>query len=106
MINRIKKGLLKLDWLFFSRIVSHFHKMHGGETNLGSVLRTLEPHLKDPVYVFISIPSENLALAFNELNPVSTIFEDEGLSLIVTKEAAVAWNIKNPKAGMCNTFKF
>ena len=80
--------------------------MPGGETNLGSVLQTLEPHLKDPVYVFISIPSENLALAFNELNPVSTIFEDEGLSLIVTKEAAVAWNIKNPKAGLCNTFVF
>ena len=74
--------------------------MPGGETDLRAILHSLNPQLRDPTYVFMSIPVDQFASAFTKLTPISTIFEEEGLSLIVTKEAAATWHQYRKEQGI------
>ena len=74
--------------------------MPRGETNLGVILKTLEPQLKEPTYVFISVPVDQFSIAIKKLCPVSIVFEEEGVSLIVIKENATAWLLSVWESGM------
>ena len=58
-----------------------------GETDLGIMLSTLSPQLMDGDYVFCTFP--NAAYGDHlELEPIASIDEREGLTLIVTKAKA------------------
>ena len=58
-----------------------------GETNLNTLLSTIQPRLLDDEYVFCTIPNGkygDYALA----SPLASYMENEGLTLVLTKENA------------------
>ena len=57
-----------------------------GETQIETLLRTMQPSLSPEEYVFCSVKPEELGNI--NLNSVGTFQEKEGLTLIVTKEEA------------------
>tara|TARA_R110001583_G_scaffold44608_2_gene141452 strand:- start:1372 stop:1761 length:390 start_codon:yes stop_codon:yes gene_type:complete len=59
-----------------------------GETNLDTLLKSMSPELMPNEYVFCSVQGEYRD--FRELHPLATYREAEGLTLVVTKEAAIA----------------
>ena len=59
-----------------------------GETNLSKLLASMSPELMPNEYVFCSVKGEYGD--FQELSPLATYREAEGLTLVVTKEAAIA----------------
>lgn len=59
-----------------------------GETNLSKLLRSMSPELMPDEYVFCSVQGEYCD--FHELSPLASYREVEGLTLVVTKEAAIA----------------
>ena len=59
-----------------------------GETNLSKLLATMSPELMPDEYVFCSVKGEYGDL--NELSPLASYREAEGLTLVITKKAAVA----------------
>jgi hypothetical protein len=59
-----------------------------GETNLSKLLETMSPELMPGEYVFCSVQGEYRD--FHELSPLATYREVEGLTLVVSKEAAIA----------------
>ena len=58
-----------------------------GEMDLETILNTLSPILLEPTYVFCSLPTSNYG-DLASLDPLASIQEPEGLTLIVTDEAA------------------
>lgn len=56
-------------------------------SDLTELLRHMAPHRHPGVYVFASVPA---GAALQALDPVATLREDEGLSVVVTEEAAQA----------------
>jgi len=59
-----------------------------GETSLSKLLATMSPELMPDEYVFCSVKGEYGDL--NELSPLASYREAEGLTLVITKKAAVA----------------
>ena len=59
-----------------------------GETNLSVLLRSMQPVLREGEYVFCSIDHQDSN--YPELNPVCLFYEDEGLTLILSRECADA----------------
>ena len=59
-----------------------------GETNLSILLKSMQPLLREGEYVFCSIDHQNNN--YPELNPVCLFYEDEGLTLILSRECADA----------------
>lgn len=59
-----------------------------GETNLNKLLASMSPSLMSEQYVFCSVQGEYSD--FNELLPLATFQEIEGLTLVVTKAVAIA----------------
>ena len=59
-----------------------------GETDLAVLLRSMRPVLRPSTYVFITIPAREAAPA--GLSPVMSFREEEGQTLIVPQEEAVA----------------
>ena len=59
-----------------------------GETNLDKLLESMSPALIPGEYVFCTVKGEYSD--FQALSPLATFHESEGLTLVVTKEAAVA----------------
>lgn len=59
-----------------------------GETDLATLLRSLQPVLGTEVYVFVTILPGEPAPA--KLSPVMTFREDEGVTLIVPRDEAKA----------------
>lgn len=59
----------------------------GGETDLDKLLALMQPKLLDGEYVFCTVPAESLA-EVSALNPLATYQEEEGLSLLLSKEQA------------------
>lgn len=57
-----------------------------GETNLSTLLATMEPELGLDEYVFCSVNGEISKYA--HMNPVATVMEAEGLTLILTEPSA------------------
>ena len=58
-----------------------------GLTDLDQLLAHLEPSLREGEYVFITVDDDRMT---DELQPLATFVEDEGLSLIVERERAEA----------------
>ena len=58
-----------------------------GEKNLKKLLAALSPHLRDENFVFCSVKDASYG-DFTELSPLASFCEDEGLTLLITKESA------------------
>lgn len=58
-----------------------------GETNLNKLLASMSPTLMPGEYVFCSVQGEYGD--FNELSPLASYREFEGLTLVISKEKAV-----------------
>jgi hypothetical protein len=67
-----------------------------GETDLSRLLATMRPKLSDETYVFVSISQD--AAVPGDLQALMSFREDEGLTMIVSEQQALA-------AGMVGTFK-
>lgn len=59
-----------------------------GETNLSKLLASMSPKLMPGEYVFCSVQGEYSD--FNELSPLASYREAEGLTLVISKEKAIA----------------
>ena len=60
-----------------------------GITNLRTLIASLQPKLHDAEYVFVTRPGTKYGDGV-ELNPIATVQESEGLTLVVRKETALA----------------
>ena len=60
----------------------------GGETNLAVLLRGVRPVVRDGEYVFCTLPPNVAAPA--GIAPVCTFREDEGLTIVLSRDAADA----------------
>ena len=60
--------------------------MNAPRTNLTELLSLLEPVCNEGVYVFVSLPH---GIDSGHLEPVATIHEREGVTLVVKEEAAI-----------------
>jgi len=58
-----------------------------GETNLNKLLASMSPELMPDEYVFCSVQGEYND--FNKLCPLASYREAEGLTLVISKEAAI-----------------
>ena len=58
-----------------------------GEKDLRKLMKSLSPHLMDGDFVFCTIKNAKYG-DFTELLPIASFCEDEGLTLLVTKENA------------------
>ncbi len=59
-----------------------------GETDLATLIRSMQPVLRPEIYVFVTLPPGEPTPA--KLSPVMTFREDEGVTLIVPRNAAKA----------------
>lgn len=55
-------------------------------SDLFELLRTLEPELKDGVYVFSSLPHD---AELNQLEAIATVREQEGITVVIREEMAM-----------------
>jgi len=62
-----------------------------GETNLSKLLSSMKPELMAEEYVFCSV--EGQYGDFQPLSPLASFQEAEGLTLVISKETAVANNL-------------
>ena len=62
-----------------------------GETNLSKLLSSMKPELMADEYVFCSV--EGKYGDFQSLSPLASFQEVEGLTLVISKESAVANNL-------------
>jgi uncharacterized protein len=60
-------------------------------SNLGELLRSMNPRLNDGVYVFVSVPPD---AAIDSLKPIATFLEDEGISIIVEESQVEGTDIR------------
>ena len=61
--------------------------MDSGEEDLSNLLNNLQPNLLNEDYVFITL--EDFSLEFsNQLDPIATFKEKEGLTLVIKEEKA------------------
>ena len=58
-----------------------------GETNLDTLLRTLNPTLHADTYVFCTIPEGQYGDMANA-NPIASVMEEEGLTLVLSQMSA------------------
>ena len=61
-----------------------------GETNLARLLQSMTPQLNPGQYVFCCVPAE---YDCNGLQPIASLRESEGLSLVLPREVADAYNL-------------
>ena len=62
-----------------------------GESNLNTLLQNMSPVLRDKEYVFCTVEGDYQHYA--ELSPLASFQEDEGLTLVLSKEAALSANL-------------
>lgn len=72
-----------------------------GETNLNKLLGSMSPELMQDEYVFCSVPEEYFD--FNGLSPLAFYRETEGVTLVVTKAAAIANKLSFESVFRCIT---
>lgn len=58
-----------------------------GETNLGKMLASLQPHLHDEEYIFCTMGNGRYG-DHSELEPIACFMEAEGLTLVIPKPRA------------------
>lgn len=61
-----------------------------GETNLARLLQSMTPQLNPGQYVFCCVPAE---YDCSGLQPIASLRETEGLSLVLPREVADAYNL-------------
>lgn len=61
-----------------------------GETNLARLLQSMTPQLNPGQYVFCCVPAE---YDCNGLQPIASLRESEGLSLVLPREVADSYNL-------------
>lgn len=61
-----------------------------GETNLARLLQSMTPQLNPGQYVFCCVPAE---YDCSGLQPIASLRESEGLSLVLPREVADAYNL-------------
>ena len=66
--------------------------MDSGEEDLSNILNNLQPELLNEDYVFITL--DNDSDSENELDPIATFKEKEGITLVVTQERAQGNNLQ------------
>jgi len=62
-----------------------------GEKNLNTLIQSMQPKLIEEEYVFCSVPVEEFASL--NINPVCLFREEEGITLIVSKQQAELANL-------------
>ena len=67
---------------------SFLNKNMSGETNLTVLLKSMQPVLRDGEYVFCTV--DHYFRDLMELNPISFFNEDEGITLILSRQYADA----------------
>ena len=59
-----------------------------GEDNLNTLLQTLRPVMADDTFVYCTAPAAADAASLRELDPLVTVKEDEGLTLVLREAEA------------------
>lgn len=72
-----------------------------GETNLQKLLQSMKPEIQESEYVFCTL--KGVYGDYTDLNPIASFMEDEGLTLIITKAAALNAGIKFESVFKCIT---
>ncbi len=62
-----------------------------GESNLDTLLQNMSPRLRDKEYVFCTV--EGAYKDYAALSPLASFQEEEGLTLVLSKEAALSANL-------------
>jgi len=73
--------------------------MDSGEEDLPNILNNLQPELLTEDYVFIT--SDDNPNSENELNPIATFKEKEGVTLVITQERAQGNNLQYNSVFSC-----
>ena len=71
-----------------------------GKTNLKEILQSINPHLLDEYFVFIT-SNEPIEDLINSLNPKATFLEDEGNTLVITQRDADEHSIEYDSVFKC-----
>ncbi|MEW6997397.1 ACT domain-containing protein [Colwelliaceae bacterium BS250] len=72
-----------------------------GETNLSKLLASMSPHLMPGEYVFCSVQGDYSD--FKDLAPLAFFRETEGLTLVISKDAALANELSFESVFRCIT---
>ncbi len=73
--------------------------MDSGEEDLPNILNNLQPELLTEDYVFIT--SDDNPNSENELDPIATFKEKEGVTLVITQERAQGNNLQYNSVFSC-----
>jgi hypothetical protein len=73
-----------------------------GETDLGTLISSMQPVLSELEYVFASLDKDSSAIVA-ELAPLGTFYEKEGLTVIVLKDKADTFGIAYQGVFQCIT---
>ena len=76
--------------------------MDSGELDLSVILANLRPQLSNEDYVFISLNNCSINRV-NRLDPIATIQEKEGTTLVITEERASSDNLEYDTVFKCIT---
>tara|TARA_Y100000996_G_scaffold275663_1_gene217355 strand:- start:38 stop:442 length:405 start_codon:yes stop_codon:yes gene_type:complete len=76
--------------------------MDSGELDLSVILANLRPQLSNEDYVFISLNNCSINRV-NRLDPIATIQEKEGTTLVITEERALSDNLEYDTVFKCIT---
>ena len=76
--------------------------MDSGELDLSVILANLSPQLSNEDYVFISLNNCSINRV-NRLDPIATIQEKEGTTLVITAERALSYNLEYDTVFKCIT---
>jgi len=75
-----------------------------GEKDLKKLISSLSPHLRDDDFVFCTVKGAGYG-DFAELSPIASFCEDEGLTLVVTKEKADSAGFTHQSTFKCITLR-
>lgn len=73
-----------------------------GEADLNTLIGSMHPVLGEAEYVFASL-SKDTVVSLTELEPIGTFYEQEGLTVIILKAKADAFDIKYQSVFKCIT---
>jgi len=73
-----------------------------GETDLGKLIGSMQPVLSEPEYVFASLDKDS-SVSVEQLEPLGTFYEKEGLTIIVLKTNADSLGITYQGIFQCIT---
>jgi hypothetical protein len=63
-----------------------------GIIDINILLKTMKPYLDNTLYVFVTVKTHTLTQDIVNLNPIATFREEEGMTLVITKDQADKYN--------------